>query len=114
VRILIAEVLEIRRSAALLALLLASCARYAPAPLAVSADLMPVPPQALRAGVPLSVDDVVRLALEDNPGLRAARARRGIAQAQLLQTRILPNPSLAGSFLPLISGVGVAPAWGRG
>jgi outer membrane protein TolC len=107
-----------RRSVWPLALLLASCQRYSPAPLPVSADLAAAPARAPSDGVategPLSVEDVVRLALEDNPDLRVARARRGVARAQLLQTRILPNPSLAGAFLPLISGVGVAPAWSAG
>ncbi|WP_338053869.1 TolC family protein [Sphingobium estronivorans] len=59
----------------------------------------------------MSVDDVVRLALANNSDLRAVRAKRGLADAQLLQSGILPNPSLTGAFLPLISGVGTVPAW---
>jgi outer membrane protein TolC len=90
--------------------LAAACQHYEAAPLPQAALLAPAPPQA----GPLSVDDVVRLALAENPDLRAARARRGVAEAQLLQSGILPNPSLAGAFLPLVSGVGIVPAWSAG
>jgi outer membrane protein TolC len=51
------------------------------------------------------------VALRDNPDLRAARTKHGVAEAQLLQAGILPNPSLSGAFLPLLSGVGSVPAW---
>jgi outer membrane protein TolC len=89
------------------ALLASACQHYTPAPLAASADLpAAAPPQA-----ELSVDDIVRLALQNNPDLRAARMKRGVSEAQLLQSGILPNPSLSGAFLPLISGAGSVPAW---
>jgi outer membrane protein TolC len=63
---------------------------------------------------PLSIDQVAALALANNPELQAVRARHGIAQAELLQAGILPNPTLAGAFLPLLSGVGTVPAWNLG
>ena len=65
-------------------------------------------------GAPLGVARVTTLALQYNPDLRAARARHGPAQAQLLQTGILPNPSFAGVLLPLISGAGTVTEWNIG
>ncbi|USI72528.1 TolC family protein [Sphingomonas morindae] len=100
-----------RRPAAIAALLsLAACQHYEAARLPESAALAPAAP----AVAPLAIDDVVRLALENNPDLRAARARRGIADAQLLASGILPNPTFAGAFLPLVSGAGAVPAWSAG
>jgi outer membrane protein TolC len=43
----------------------------------------------------LSPDEAAVLAVVHNPELRAARSHRGIAEAQLLQAGILPNPRLA-------------------
>ncbi|WP_347400359.1 TolC family protein [Sphingomonas paeninsulae] len=65
-------------------------------------------------GAPLSVAQVTALALQNNPDLRAARGKHGLAQAQLLQSGILPNPSLAGALLPLISGAGTVTGWNVG
>jgi len=95
-------------------LLLASCAQYTPLPLATSSPLaesLPEQGAKMSTSTPLTVPQVVVLALEHNPDLRAIRARHGIAQSQLLQAGVLPNPSLSGSFLPLLSGVGSVPAW---
>ena len=102
-----------RAVAALACAFLSGCAHYAPLPLAAA------PPLVSRAGdlaqAPaageLGIADVVALALANNPDLRAVRARHGVAQAQLLQSGILPNPSFAGAVLPLISGAGDATAW---
>lgn len=89
------------------------CAHYSPLPLATSPPLAPAvealpgaPP-----GAPIDVAYVTALALENNPDLRATRARRGIAQAQLIQSGIITNPALSGAILPLISGVGSVTAW---
>ncbi len=99
-----------KRFAVPLLLLAAACQHYAPAPLATTAPLSErYAPDRL-----LGIGDIVRLALENNPDLKAARAKRGVADAALIQSGILPNPSLAGVFQPLVSGVGVAPAWGIG
>lgn len=95
---------------------LTGCAHYTPLP------LVQVPPLAPSAaalpgfvpGAPLSVTQVTALALNNNPDLRASRARHGLAQAQLLQSGILPNPSFAGAILPLISGAGTVTAWNVG
>jgi hypothetical protein len=40
----------------------------------------------------LGADDIGRLAVENNPDLIAARTQRGVAEAQVLQAGILPNP----------------------
>src|ERR1700758_2852149 len=49
-----------------------------------------------------------------NPKLRAERNRRGIAEAQLIQAGILPNPSLSYSIDPVTGGVtgGTVPGYG--
>jgi outer membrane protein TolC len=62
----------------------------------------------------MQVGEIVALALARNPDLVAARLKHGVAQGQLVQAGILPNPSLSGSFLPLLSGVGTVPAWSFG
>ncbi len=103
----------------LLATALAGCAHYTPLTLAREAALAPSV-SALRGdrsstvASPLSVSDVVTLAVANNPDLRAARLKRGIAEGQATQAAILANPSLSGAFLPLLSGAGTVPAWNLG
>jgi outer membrane protein TolC len=101
-------------SATACSFLLGACAQYTPLPLATTAPLAgSLTEQGAMASTtsPLTVPQVVALALENNPDLRALRARHGIARSQLLQAGVLPNPSLSGSFLPLLSGIGSVPAW---
>lgn len=104
----------------LLAASLAGCAHYAPLPLAREAALAPSVAAwagagaTSGAGTPLHVSDVVTLALANNPDLRAARLKRGIAVGQAIQAAVLVNPSLSGAFLPLLSGAGTVPAWNIG
>lgn len=95
---------------------LAGCAHYSALPLVQANPLAPSAAglPGVVPGVPLGVSDVAALALANNPDLRAMRARRGIAQAQLLQSGILVNPSVSGAALPLISGVGTMTAWTLG
>jgi outer membrane protein TolC len=69
---------------------------------------------ALVGTAPLTVGQVVNLALANNPDLKAARLKRAIAAGQTKQAGILPNPSLTGAFLPLLSGAGSVPAWNVG
>ena len=108
-----------RPTTILLAALLSGCAHYAALPLAADPLLAPTiavldhPGAALPTG-PLSVSDVVDLALANNPELKAARLKRAIAAGQTKQASTLPNPSLTGAFLPLLSGVGTVPAWNVG
>lgn len=66
------------------------------------------------ASRPLSIDDVARLAVVNNPDLKAVRAQQGVAQAQSLQAGLLPNPSINGVYTPVLSGPGLVPAWSIG
>ena len=100
-----------------LAALLSGCAHYMPLSLATApplaetvGELSVAPP----TGGPLSIEQVVTLALANNPDLKAARLKRAVAAGQTKQSGILPNPSLAGAVLPLISGAGTVPAWNIG
>jgi outer membrane protein TolC len=104
--------------AALLSVLLAGCAGTHPLNLPHDAALAP-DLGALRHGnlsvvEPLTVAQVAALAVENNPDLSAMRAQHGVAQAQVLQAGLLPNPQLTGAFLPLLAGVGTTSAWNAG
>nr|MEA2796812.1 hypothetical protein [Phenylobacterium sp.] len=95
--------------------LLAGCASYSPRPLPASPQLAPsvgrlAHGQPLPAG-PLTVAQVTALAVQNNPDLRAIRAQHGVAQAQLIQAGVLPNPQLNLALLPLLAGVGTTTAW---
>jgi len=46
--------------------------------------------------------------------LRAARARRGIAQAEILSAGILPNPTISAGLSPVIAGPGTTTGWSVG
>jgi len=61
---------------------------------------------------PLTLDDVAVLAVSNSPDLRAVRAQRGLAQAQVLQAGLLPDPVLSGSYNVLIAGPAFANAIG--
>jgi outer membrane protein TolC len=98
------------------ALLLAGCAHYTPLPLETKSPLAPSV-AALNSPAPvtpLSVDQVVALALANNPDLRATRAKRGVAAGQAKQAGVRANPSVTAAFLPLLSGDGTVPAWNLG
>lgn len=92
--------------------LIAGCAHYAPAPLAsappLAASVAELPAH------PLGPDGIAALAVARNPDLVATRAKRGVAAAQSVAAGVLPNPSVSGAILPLISGVGTVPAWSFG
>ena len=60
---------------------------------------------------PMTVNQAALLAVRNDPDLRAVRARRGVAQAQLLQSGLLPNPQITGTALPLVAGFGTTMAW---
>jgi outer membrane protein TolC len=62
----------------------------------------------------LTISEVALLAVQNNPDLRAARAQHGVAQAQLLQAGLLPNPQVTGAALPLVAGPGTTMAWNAG
>ncbi|HEV2443622.1 MAG TPA: TolC family protein [Steroidobacteraceae bacterium] len=112
--------------AAGVAALLGGCALYHPLPLAHGPDLAgglsalrtEVPPTApggpgrrIATDQPLGIDDVGLLAVLNDPELRSEQAQMDVAQANLLQSSLLPNPSASVSFTPLLGGTDVAPAW---
>jgi len=68
-------------------------------------DAPPIP-----ARQPLALADVARLAVQNSPDLRAARSLGGVAQAQVVQAGLLPDPVLSGSYNFLIGGPGIANA----
>jgi len=104
---------------ACLALALAGCASYHAEPLPSGPDLARSPvlnispgrlripglrPHPFDAAQGLDVTDVVILAVVNNPQLKATRLQAGVAQAQLLQAGLLPNPQLSASFVHPTSG----------
>ena len=58
----------------------------------------------LPADRPLSPAQLGLLAVRNSPDLRAARARRGVAQAQVIQAGLLPDPVLSGGYNVLLLG----------
>jgi len=90
-----------------------------PRPLASKASLAPTvaaldrtrpdgPP--IAADRPLTPAELGLLALRNSPDLRAARARRGVAQAQVIEAGLLPDPVLSGNYNVLLGGPGTANA----
>ncbi len=97
---------------------LAGCASYAPLPLSRRAALAPSLEALRHEGValdrPLSLIDVSLLTVQNDPDLLASRAQRGVAQAQLLQAGLLPNPQINGAIEPLLAGFGPTNAFNLG
>lgn len=97
---------------------LAGCASYQPLPLSTGSQLhntvADLDPAGSDTSGALDIETVVRLALANNPDLRAARAQQGVAEGQLLQAGLLPNPSVTGAFMPVLAGPGTASAWSAG
>ncbi len=98
---------------AVCASLLSGCATYHSRPLPTRPDLARAPaltvpasdlgipglePQPLELAKGLSETNIVTLAVLDNPRLKAARLRAGIARAQLLQAGLLPDPRISGGL----------------
>jgi outer membrane protein TolC len=96
---------------------LGGCATYRPLPLASHPDLAQRL-EDLHGGsdirTPLDEATVLRLVWLNNPTLAASRAQRGIAQAQVLDASVLPNPSVQANLGFLVSGAGDVPAWSAG
>jgi cobalt-zinc-cadmium efflux system outer membrane protein len=55
-------------------------------------------PLVIDFGRPLTLDELAILAVVSNPDLRAARAKDGVASAQLLAAGLLPDPVLSFSY----------------
>ena len=93
----------------------AGCESYQPAPLPAT-PVLTASINGLRApGVDTSgalrVSDIAALAVANNPDLAAARTQRRVAQAQVFQAGILPNPTVTAAILPLAAGpAGAGPA----
>jgi len=117
------------RLAALLSLafLLGGCALYHPLPLARGPDLAgslsslrtEVPagrrgasPRRIAVDGPLDIDDVGLLAVLNDPALRSEQGQMDAAQASLLQSSLLPNPTASVDYGELLGGAGgFSPAW---
>ena len=106
---------------AALGIVLAGCAGYREQPLAFQAALAPSVAALDRArpgAAPISTDqaltlaEVGLLALRNSPDLRAIRSQAGVAQAQVIEAGLLPDPVLSGSYNALLGGPGVADAIG--
>ena len=94
------------------ALLLSGCQTYQPKPLPTAPDLMHSPALTVPAHkldlpglqphpIPTNGLDetaVVILAVLNNPDLKAARLQAGVAQAQLLEAGLLPDPVVSGGL----------------
>lgn len=108
------------------AALLGGCALYHPLPLAHGPDLARQlsslrtqvlatrpgeAPRRIAIDQPLGIDDVGLLAVLNDPELRSEQGQVDVAQANLLQSSLLPNPSASVSFTPILGGTDVAPAW---
>ena len=98
--------------ASVILLLLQGCQSYAPLPLNRQAGLAEhlSDLEFGNAPRPLSIGAVSLVAAANNPDLRAARAERGIAAAQVVQAGILPNPSFGAGYAPLLGGPGTTAA----
>lgn len=99
-------------------LCLVGCATYHSQPIdasSVDAALQPPKPESIKLAVakldhPLispmfidgrkgfSPDEISVITVITNPALKALRAQRGVAQAQLIQAGLLPNPQLGATF----------------
>lgn len=104
------------------ALLLAGCAHYQPSVLRESSDILSAPdlalistdaakidrpfltPQAIDLSQPLTPNALAILAVLENPDLKALRIKAGVNDAQVFAARLLPDPTIQGSFDKLISG----------
>lgn len=108
------------------ALLLGGCASYQALPLAAHANLTSstaalrrTMPSAGAGGSlrtiavdkPISVDDIGILAILNDPELRSERGEFALAQADLTQSKLLPNPSVSLGYAALLGGPGVAGAY---
>jgi cobalt-zinc-cadmium efflux system outer membrane protein len=79
------------------ALLLAGCETYAPLPLPEKPDLLDRLP--VQGDQTLNMDQVATIAVINNPDLKSARFKAGVADAQAFQAGILPNPQLTAELI---------------
>src|SRR5690349_21054222 len=79
------------------AALLVGCARYHPQPITDDAVARALTSNVV-SGEEISPDEAAILAVIVNPDLRAERDRKKLAEAQVLQAGLLPNPQLTGGI----------------
>ncbi|HEY0270346.1 MAG TPA: TolC family protein [Sphingomonas sp.] len=102
--------------------LLAGCASYHGAPLADTASTLAPPdmaivsadaakidrpylqPRPIDWAQPLPSDALAIIAVLENPDLKAARAKAGVADAQAFAARLLPDPSVQANYDKLLAG----------
>ena len=97
------------RFAGSLALAVAGCANYRPAPLPTAAAL--TDSSSSSPADRWTASDVVAMVVRDCPELKAVRTQRALAEAGRRQAALLPDPAIGGALLPLIAGVGTTLAW---
>lgn len=102
-------------------IVLNGCAEFREPPLVFSSALAPdvaaldrtrPGASAIPADQPLTLTEIALLAVQNSPDLRAIRAQRGSAQAQVIEAGLLPDPVIAGSYGVLLGGPGIANAIG--
>lgn len=107
-----ADTIRTGAAACLLSGMLAGCATYHPLPLPAAPDLANMPTLTVPAkqfllpglaphSVPANGFDeptIVTLAVCDDPDLKAARLRAGVARAQMLEAGLLPDPQLSAGY----------------
>lgn len=101
---------------------LTACTSYEPLPLDETPRLAPslgalrieADGRKVDVAKPLSIGDIVFLALENNLDLQAQRRDHDVSEAQLIQAGILPNPSLTGSYGVLLGGPDTFDSWSVG
>jgi outer membrane protein TolC len=100
----------VRHGLAVVCAVLSGCAEYAALPLdrstLLKSDVRSLRHTGFALPQRLGINDIGRLAVENNPDLIAARTQRGVAEAQVLQAGILPNPSISGGYPFLLGGPG--------
>ena len=100
----------------------ASCASYRSLPLSTGADLAPALAQLrhklpapentiIDIAHPLSLNSIGLLAVLNDPDLRSEWGQIDVAQAQLVQASLLPNPSANLAYGVLIGGPGTAASY---
>ncbi len=76
---------------------LAGCETYSPLPLPEKPDLLDHLP--VQGGQPLDMDQLATIVVINNPDLKSARFKAGVADAQAFQAGILPNPELTSELI---------------
>ena len=96
--------------------LIAGCASYRKLPLPERAPLAGSVADLSHDGIdvsrPLDVADIARLALRNDPDLRAAADRHAVARGVVLGAGLLPDPQVSLYATPVTAGPGIATAFG--